>query len=105
MRLTTMGGGAAALALLGVLATAPPASATDERHGYIECNPGRVVRISSTTVSTGSPFAVGHGIVPGGSVGWSTPGSHVWTSSSPGGNWSISTTGTITYGGASCVPG
>ena len=39
MRLTTMGGGAAALALLGVLATAPPASATTSATGTSSATP------------------------------------------------------------------
>jgi hypothetical protein len=105
MKKKTIAGGASVLAVLAVLATALPAAAIDDRNGYIECNPGRVVRLNSTTVAgTITPFAVGHGIVGGGSASWSTAGFHSWKSSAPGGSWSISTNGTISSHGVACVP-
>lgn len=104
-RKRTVGAAFAVFALVGAtLLATTPASATDEKHGYTECNATRTLRVASTTVSTGGTFAVGHAVTGGSptSVGWSSAGYHQSSHGVSGGNWAISTTGTIQGGGASC---
>lgn len=99
----------AALVLATVCAlgfsAAVPASAADERHGYLECNPNRQVRLTSTTttVGAGQVFAVGHMVLGGTPANWSTAGYHASQHGTPGGQWAISTSGTVSSGAASCA--
>jgi hypothetical protein len=103
----TFGAFSAGLLVAGMgLFAATPAFAVDSRTGYIECNPNRSVAVSSTTTTAGSPtstFAVGHYVGGGGTVSWSTAGYHSSAHGTSGGNWTISTTGTVRSGGASCA--
>lgn len=103
----TIGAMVAVLVAVGAGAlTAAPAFAVDSRTGYIECNPNRNTSIASTTTTAGSPtstFAVGHYVSGGGSASWSSAGYHSSIHGTPGGTWTISTTGTVRSGGAGCA--
>jgi hypothetical protein len=88
-----------------VVATAGAASAAAERRGYKECNPNRDTQVTSTTARSGVPagsFAVSHRLGAS-SFTWSTAGSHSRVFAAAGGEWAVSTNGSISSAGAACV--
>ena len=89
---------------LGFIA-ASPATATvtgESRDGYLECQSGRTVRITSTTIKTQTYHYVEYDIGSK-TTSYSTAGTHTWNSGSPGGSWQIYTNGTISSYNVYCA--
>lgn len=97
-------GTSAVLALAATGLAAGSAFAVGEKRGYTECQANRSVIVTSNTTTAGSPsaFAVGHYVTGGGTFNWSSAGYHQAKHPTPGGTWTISTTGTVGSGGGSC---
>lgn len=98
---------AVGVVLSSALISASAASATGSKSGYIECRPTFVVRLSSTTTNAGKPagvpMAVRHNASGAPMLSWSTSGVRDSRHNTPGGNWNISTTGTLVVSGVGCV--
>lgn len=98
---------AASLALGATLVAAGPASAAGSKTGFRECNSGMRISTSSSTSTAGKPgnvpFTVGHMVLGGDQVSWTTAGYHSFKHNRPGGTWAASTNGTLHAAAAGCT--
>ena len=98
--------GILAFATACVLAFSAASSATalQEKAGYLECNAGKSLYVTSTTTTAGTgghPFVITHRVIGVGSKTWNTGGYHS-EKFLYGGQWDVYTSGTLASGGASC---
>lgn len=91
----------AAACVLGLAAA--PAFAAMAQNGYIECNSGRSVSISSRTHGPSGYKNVTHSIPGGSVVSFGQYGYNHSRHSIAGGTWSVSTTGFIDSAGGACA--
>jgi hypothetical protein len=96
---------AAVVAAGGIVVVTAGAANAAESRGYKECNPNRDTQVTSTTARSGVPagsFAVSHRLGTS-TFTWSTAGSHSRVFAAAGGEWAVSTNGSISSAGAACV--
>ena len=96
-----------AAALIGCLlfGVTAPALAIDYRTGFIECYRRKAVNFYSETTRIGTPtltFSVGHYVPNAPAQSRNKPGVFRTVHISWGGNWTVSTNGTINRGSAGC---
>jgi hypothetical protein len=92
---------AAVVAAGGIVVVTAGAANAAESRGYKECNPNRDTQVTSTTARSGV-LAVSHRLGTS-TFTWSTAGSHSRVFAAAGGEWAVSTNGSISSAGAACV--